>query len=147
MIVIKKLTGLDEDEVFYEKTDSYFNQIKFISGVGEFSEFSKLFNLQKRIVKYSCDLDNDNAIVVICKSEDWIDWIKFLKDTTINFVEEDLTNQYNLGILDFSNLQDFETKIEKFLLKNLSIDDVLDKVNLKGIESLSEIEKSVLIKN
>jgi hypothetical protein len=42
--------------------------------------------------------------------------------------------------------ENYRKVLERFLEKNLSVDMILDKINEQGIQSLSEIDKSILNK-
>lgn len=45
-----------------------------------------------------------------------------------------------------SDREDINLFISDFLEENLTVDMVLDKINLKGIDSLSDIDKNILSK-
>lgn len=64
----------------------------------------------------------------------------------VKFTFKDVTNDiltYKITQEDFKN-KNASFYFDLFLKKNLSVDDVLDKINEQGIDSLNDIEKNVL---
>jgi len=87
---------------------------------------------------------NYNGRSLLYFGDEWE--LKKLKDilyfTKIVDMEEDVTDLFNINKLE---LDDIEIKfLNEFLLKNLNEDDILDKINVYGINSLNELDKFVL---
>jgi hypothetical protein len=59
----------------------------------------------------------------------------------VKFVISDITNDFLIGKVNIDD-KDFQN----YLLENLDIDTILDKINEFGIESLTEVDKSILNK-
>ena len=77
--------------------------------------------------------------------------IKFkkLKEFLKNISKTDVTDKVISGEIQklYPEVEKFTPKLfENFRLDNTTIDDVLDKINDKGIESLDDIDKKVLSK-
>ena len=75
-----------------------------------------------------------------------MDFIKIqLKDRfNINYDIKDATKQFLLGDYPFELSVGKKRAIEEIVLDNVTSDDILDKISIKGIESLSEGEKNIL---
>lgn len=100
-------------------------------------------------------IDDDNMISFFCTSTDFN--LKRLSvlftELSINFTSKDLTDKVLLcdniktSYLDDDGL-DMTDEINKFIndfyVDNITIDDILDKINIKGIESINEVDKGIL---
>ena len=105
---------------------------------------------EKKIFRYfedgniSYDLVGENGTInsyLMC-SEEVLDYTKSLfYKYEVKFVISDITNDFLIGKVNIDD-KDFQN----YLLENLDIDTILDKINELGIESLSEVDKSILSK-
>jgi hypothetical protein len=69
---------------------------------------------------------------------------KFSELTGISYKITDITSDVILGDYDSNNHSITEEIISEFLKDNLTTDIILDKINIKGIESLSKIDLEIL---
>jgi|688.fasta_scaffold604971_2 hypothetical protein len=105
---------------------------------------------EKKIFRYfedgniSYDLVGENGTInsyLMC-SEEVLDYTKSLfYKYEVKFVISDITNDFLIGKVNIDD-KDFQN----YLLENLDIDTILDKINELGIESLTEVDKSILSK-
>ena len=80
-----------------------------------------------------------------------------LVDLSIDFFSlEDLSNKVllcesiNTSYLDddgSDKKEDIDKLINDFYIDNITVDDILDKITIKGVESINEIDKSILENN
>ena len=88
------------------------------------------------------DIIDENGFITsyyLC-SEEALDYIKYLfYKYEVKFNIYDITNDFLIGKVDINDV-DFQ----KYLLENLDIDTILDKINELGLESLNDIDKRVL---
>ena len=78
-------------------------------------------------------------------------------DLSIDFFSiEDLTNKVLLcesihtSYLDDDGInikEDVDKLINDFYIDNITVDFILDKINIKGVESINEIDKGILENN
>lgn len=95
----------------------------------------------------SCDVFEENDFHYIIIIDDLsMDFVKsVLKDRfDINFEIKDATKQFLLGDYPFKLSVGQKRIVEEIVLDNVTPDDILDKISIKGIESLSEGEKNIL---
>jgi len=90
------------------------------------------------------DNDGDSSTIGIL-SEECILFIKKVFDKhNIKYNIKDIT----FSFIDFERLlnsfPDKKNQIEQYLFENFSVNDVLDKINLMGIECLNHIDKKIL---
>lgn len=69
---------------------------------------------------------------------------KFSELTGISYKITDITSDVILGDYDSNSDSITEEIISEFLKDNLTADIILDKINIKGIESLSKIDLEIL---
>jgi len=103
---------------------------------------------EKKIFRYfedgniSYDLvgeDNFITSYFLC-SKEVLDYITSLfYKYEVKFEISDITNDFLIGKVNIDD-KDFQN----YLLENLDIDTILDKINEFGIESLNEVDKSIL---
>jgi hypothetical protein len=100
-------------------------------------------------------IDDDNMISFFCTSSDYN--LKRLSvlftELSINFTSKDLTDKVLLceniktSYLDDVGLDmtdEINNFINDFYVDNITIDDILDKINIKGVESINDIDKGIL---
>ena len=95
--------------------------------------------------------DDDNWVdpTIGIFSEDFLDFIKSMCEKyEVKYKITDITDQY---IYSSSAFEEFLNKysdkrkdIENYILYNTSVDDILDKINKFGIDSITEIDKKIL---
>lgn len=67
----------------------------------------------------------------------------FLRQKNIDFDFEDITEDVLIGKISFKNT-DFEEDIIDYIDSNITTDQILDKINYSGIESLTDKDKEKL---
>jgi dihydropteroate synthase len=95
----------------------------------------------------SCDVFEENDFHYIIIIDDLsMDYIKsVLKDRfDINFEIKDATKEFLLGEYPFELSVGQKRAVEEIVLDNVTPDDILDKINTKGIQALSEQEEEIL---
>jgi hypothetical protein len=70
--------------------------------------------------------------------------ILFLRSRNIDFSYENITNKVFFNEVNFEDVY-FTKEIEDFIKENITLDDILDKINCLGIDSLTEIDKKILV--
>ena len=70
--------------------------------------------------------------------------IIFLRNRNINFSYENITNKVLFNEVIFED-DDFTKEIEDFIKQNITLNDILDKINYLGVDSLTEIDKKKLV--
>ena len=86
---------------------------------------------------------DDLTSIVIMNEYDFDKFNKLSNRTGIKYIIYDLTESVILSELNFeSEIQN--NIIIPFLEKNLTSDIILDKINIKGVDSLTKIEKRIL---
>lgn len=72
--------------------------------------------------------------------------ILFFRQKNINFEYEDITDSVFFNLVKFTD-DSFSKNIENFIKENITIDNILDKINLLGIDSLTDVDRKKLKKN
>lgn len=80
---------------------------------------------------------------VYIKETDLDFFLNIFFDNNINFKFIDITFDVMIGNYKFSD-NDFDSLKSDYIKDNLTVDIVLDKINIKGIKSLSNLDKLVL---
>jgi len=131
MKIYKILTDLTEEKDEYLKSNLTREEEKIIFRYFEDGNISY-------------DLVGEDEIItsyLMC-SEEVLDYtISLFYKYEVKFVISDITNDFLIGKVNIND-KDFQN----YLLENLDIDTILDKINEFGIESLTEVDKSILNK-
>lgn len=72
--------------------------------------------------------------------------LHFLKSKGVIVEHSEITEDVLLGKFSFKGT-DIKKDVDSFIQKNLTLDNVLDKINLSGVDSLSDYDKNILEKN
>ena len=97
----------------------------------------------------NCDIfekENDDSHFVILIDDLSMNFIKE-KITTVLHIKcdiKDATKQFYLGEYPFELPIGQKRAVEEVILENITSDDILDKISLKGIDLISEQEKQML---
>jgi hypothetical protein len=137
---IIKLEYIDVPQEFIDSGRSSFSQ-EDLDLIDEFDE-----NLQ--YIELEDDVNWIEPTIGIF-SEEFIVFIKSMCEKyEVKYKITDITDEY---IYSSSAFEEFLNKysdkrkdIEKYILHNTSVDDVLDKINKFGIDSMTEIDKKIL---
>ena len=92
--------------------------------------------------------DDDNIFIRL--SEYKVNKITSVLEKYFLFTKTDVTDIVIKGEMQkiYPEVEEFTPKLfENFRLENITIDDILDKINESGIDSLDKIDKIVLNKN
>jgi hypothetical protein len=113
--------------------------------VGDFIELFPQYLLDSvRDLKiYEIDIDyNGKSLLYFGDIKELKKLKNILYSVGIIDMEEDVTNLFNTNML---GLNDIEIQfLNEFLLDNISINDILDKINIYGISSLNKLDKHIL---
>lgn len=92
-------------------------------------------------------LEDTGSYVIGLFTDEYLTFIKYLFDKyDIKHSVTDVTSQFTKNTPIFNMFKGKEDQIKSFVLNNVSIDDILDKINKSGIESLNEMDYMVLNK-
>ena len=67
----------------------------------------------------------------------------FLRQKDIDFEHEDISDDVLTGDISFKGTS-FEDEVNEFIITNITVDHILDKINKFGIESLTDNDKIIL---
>lgn len=131
-------TNDDIDDLLYSLSEIEIHKIKII--------YDKI-----RFVEY---VDNNfNCMFCIVSDYDIDDLSNLYKNLSVKFKIEDLTKNVLLGDdIKISYLSergfdvsiDIDNLIKEFYKENATADDILDKINIKGIKSITKVDKLIL---
>lgn len=103
--------------------------------------------LQTQIIKFSKSLlifeIHDKLTIVALDDRERNQFEKFSEMVGVAYDLVDVTEKAVLGNLRISRLA-IKKVVKPYLEKNLTVDIVLDKINIKGIDSLSSLDRSIL---
>lgn len=131
-------TNEDIDDILYTLSESEIHKIKIIYDKIRFVEYVK---------------DNFNCMFCIVNDYDIDDLSKLYDTLSVKFKMEDLTKKVILGDdintsylseRGFDVSKEINNLIKDFYKENVTADDILDKINLKGIKSITKIDKLIL---
>lgn len=94
------------------------------------------------------DYFGDDGLAIsymIISQVDFLKTIHFLKSKGVILDHSEISEDVLLGKISFKGT-DIEKDVENFIQKNLTLDNVLDKINISGVDSLNEYDKSILEK-
>jgi hypothetical protein len=131
MKIYKILTDLTEEKDEYLKSNLTREEEKIIFRYFEDGNIS-----------YDLVSENGTITSYLMCSEEVLNYTTSLfYKYEVKFVISDITNDFLIGKVNIND-KDFQN----YLLENLDIDTILDKINEFGIESLTEVDKSILNK-
>jgi len=92
-------------------------------------------------------LEDTGVYIIGLFTDEYLTFIKCLFEKhNINYSVTDVTSQFTKNTPILNMFKGKEDQIKSFILSNVSVDDVLDKINESGIESLNEMDYIVLNK-
>lgn len=141
MIVFKKIKFKESEEVIEKKIKSYFVKDGFYSGEDPIHErLSKLF---EEITEYTCEIVEKEYFLLVTRKELWDDFTKALNDSGVVYNDEDIQDSFFQGEIDN---EIFQTTANLYMLKHMTVDEVLDKMNKYGKKYLTDIDYEILKK-
>lgn len=69
--------------------------------------------------------------------------ILFMRQKNIDFEYEDISDDVLTGEISFKGTS-FEDEVNEFIITNITVDHILDKINKFGIDSLTDNDKMIL---
>ena len=145
------------NELIYREKKVYHIRIKNVLDTeSEYQLGSEFGRLLERIIPES---DADYAIVTVIKHSGYFfvcenamaKILNFLRENKVLLYYKEITTDVLMGSIDTEDfrktfIDDDESTyvLEKYILENLTIDMVLDKINEKGMDSLRKIDYQVL---
>ena len=131
-------TNEDIDDILYTLSETEIQNIKNIYGRIQFVEYvDNVFSCM------FCILDN----------YDIIDLENLYRNLSIDFKIEDITKNVllsediktlYLNENGFDMSKEINKLVKKFYKENVTTDDILDKINMKGIKSITKVDKLIL---
>lgn len=141
MKLIKVTTIHTQDEIDYilgninkhhieilERLYSTFNYVEFLNEDNFVSMFCIVDDTTMNKLR-----DNYNSLSIIFKFEDLTKDVLLCNKIKIDFLE------YSVDVSDF-----IEDLVNSFYLDNVTVDDILDKISIKGIKSINDVDKIIL---
>jgi hypothetical protein len=141
MKLIKVTTIHTQDEIDYilgninkhhieilERLYSTFNYVEFLNEDNFVSMFCIVDDATMDKLR-----DNYNSLSIIFKFEDLTKDVLLCNKIKIDFLE------YSVDVSDF-----IEELVNSFYLDNVTVDDILDKISIKGIKSINDVDKIIL---
>lgn len=141
MKLIKVTTIHTQDEIDYilgninkhhieilERLYSTFNYVEFLNEDNFVSMFCIVDDTTMDKLR-----DNYNSLSIIFKFEDLTKDVLLCNKIKIDFLE------YSVDVSDF-----IEDLVNSFYLDNVTVDDILDKISIKGIKSINDVDKIIL---
>lgn len=149
MIVFKKISFIDTEDVVDEKLETFVNLKLFVDTKkdGEpiicHPKYGDLISINDEIREYSYEDREKREALVVTRKEVWDKFICLVSDAGVKYKEEDIQDKFFGKEIenDF-----FETKANLYMLRHMSVDEVLDKMNKYGKKSLTEIDYEILKK-
>jgi hypothetical protein len=88
---------------------------------------------------------SENETVVFSTKEKVKDYLSVIRGFGFQVVAEDATDDLFYGNLNTVEAgDDFKNMTKDYVVKNFSVDDVLDKILQRGVESISESDRLIL---
>ncbi len=131
-------TNEDIDDILNSLSESEIHKIKVIYDKIRFVEYVK---------------DSFNCMFCIVNEYDIDDLSKLYNTLSVKFKMEDITKKVilcddiNTSYLSdggFDVSKEINSLIKDFYKDNVTADDILDKINLKGIKSITKVDKLIL---
>lgn len=109
--------------------------------------FQELEDLESYDMKaYDIEIDNKMSSYIITTRYVLTRIILFFRQRNIYFTYEDISDEVFFNQIKFDD-DNFNKNIDKFIRENITVDQILDKINKFGIESLTNIDKKNLENN
>jgi hypothetical protein len=114
-------------------------QIDILGDSLDESDMILLDYLENKVLNMDIVEDNLISSYIICSEVFLESILSIFYKYKVEFKVEDITKLFFYGIVNIDD-DDFQ----KYLVENLNIDTILDKINDLGIESLSDLDKKIL---
>jgi hypothetical protein len=104
---------------------------------------NEVFEQLKDCISYDKEIDGILEEIILVDEKQFQLIVSILEDCEIKFVYKDITIDVLHSKLSFDD-DDFQEKIDDFVQNNLTLDLILDKINLYGLDSLKDFERNFL---
>jgi hypothetical protein len=102
-----------------------------------------VFEQLKDCISYDKEIDGILEEIILVDEKQFQLIVSILEDCEIKFVYKDITIDVLHSKLSFDD-DYFQEKIDDFVQNNLTLDLILDKINLYGLDSLKDFERNFL---
>ncbi len=106
--------------------------------------------IQNQVIKFARKLllheINDRLTIISLNGSELEDFLKYSDIVGTHYTLTDVTELAILGDLDIDK-DSMDNVVLPYLEKNLTVDIILDKINIKGIKSLTKMDKNILKTN
>jgi hypothetical protein len=145
MVSIKKITFIDTPEIIENKVKTYSQYLLSFSNNdnGDFSEINMIEEYFNNINDNLFDISENESFLIM--DEENINFMEVLFNKIgLNFNTEDFSKNYYNNNLNIDFFSQYKERFIKIFTSLLTINDILDKINISGIKSLNYIDKIVL---
>jgi hypothetical protein len=104
---------------------------------------NEVFEQLKDCISYDKEIDGILEEIILVDEKQFQLIVSILEDCEIKFVYKDITIDVLHSKLSFDD-DYFQEKIDDFVQNNLTLDLILDKINLYGLDSLKDFERNFL---
>jgi hypothetical protein len=104
---------------------------------------NEVFEQLKDCISYDKEIDGILEEIILVDEKQFQLIVSILEDCEIKFVYKDITIDVLHSKVSFED-DDFQEKIDDFVQNNLTLDLILDKINLYGLDSLKDFERNFL---
>jgi len=124
-------------------------KIKYNHSLKDFKEL--ITEIMPDDYNYISNLKNDTISHSYYKKGGIVDWFWIKSDIYIKLIDI-LELYFNITVINHTEtyfkipekIADIKSIIDKWMIDNISPDDVLDRISLVGIDKISKIEKTIL---
>lgn len=97
----------------------------------------------KDCIVFEQEIDGNLQEIILVDENQFQLIISIFETCEIKFVYKDITMDVLYSRVSFDD-EEFQDKIDEFVKNNLTLDLILDKINLYGVKSLTDFEKTFL---
>jgi len=149
MIVFKKITFLDTEEEIDKKINNLLNTM-FLEEDDDDENIFKInpyitdfLSINEEIEEYAYEFKDKRGALIVTRKKIWDKFLDVINTAGVKYLDEDIQDLFYTGQIenDF-----FQTNANIYMLKHMTIDEVLDKMNKYGKKYLTEIDYEILKK-
>jgi hypothetical protein len=102
-----------------------------------------VYDSLKDCIGFEQEIDGNLQEILLVDSKQLEVIVSILETCEIKFIYQDITIDVLHSRVSFDD-EEFQDQIDEFVKNNLTLDLILDKINLYGLKSLTDFEKSFL---
>lgn len=102
-----------------------------------------VYDSLKDCIGFEQEIDGNLQEILLVDSKQLEVIVSILETCEIKFIYQDITIDVLHSRVSFDD-EEFQDQIDEFVKNNLTLDLILDKINLYGVKSLTDFEKSFL---